>query len=164
MNPNPQIRTLKPQMSLWKYTSIKSSARLLFGACRGFYASFYARAVIISIDCSPMEDISFSGSSSLRGHVPWVILLKDRENQSHVQWLMCLTLHEMSLYSEAPITSFYQGCLVCTMYSCQPACLTDWLPACLPDCHNVACNEKHFIITALCSQNRDRRTDHVDQE
>lgn len=74
---------------------------------------------------NPDVDILYPGSTSPCGHVPCVILLKGSKSQPHVQWLMCLTLHEMSLYSEATTSSFYLGHFA----YCLPvhSWLTDWL-------------------------------------
>lgn len=72
---------------------------------------------------SPAVDIWFPGSSPLCVHGPCLILLKGSKSRPYVHWLMCLTLHEMSLYSEAPVmTSFYLH-LLHSMHSC----LTGWL-------------------------------------
>lgn len=64
--------------------------------------------------------------SSLCGHVPCVILLKGSKSQSPVQWLMCLTLHEISFYSEVHMSSFSQGCSLYCLPS-TPASLREWL-------------------------------------
>lgn len=91
---------------------------------------------------NPDVDILYPGSTSPCGHVPCVILLKGSKSQPHVQWLMCLTLHEMSLYSEATTSSFYLG----RFAYCLPmhSWLTDWLTG-----TNAGFNERHFIATAL---------------
>lgn len=87
---------------------------------------------------NPDVDILYPGSTSPCGHVPCVILLKGGKSQPHVQWLMCLTLHEMSLYSEAATSSSYLGCFA----YCLP--MHSWLTG-----TNAGFNERHFIATAL---------------
>lgn len=96
--------------------------------------------MITAAVASPPEDISFPAPSSPCGHVPCVILLKGSKSLPHVQWLMCLALHEMSLYWEAPVSRSYQGAVLTAFH----AFLPDWLTV-----TNVALNESHFITAAL---------------